>query len=147
MTYKLNSNFGIPPCAIGRPVRLTDQYLAGADFGGTKYFSGVDLRNTKLWAAYLGWAKLDGTLFDGAAMDDSVAFGGTQMDWVRAKGDPSWTFLRYNYIVNFEHSNLRKASFKNTSVGGASFANVSDLFEADFTNTDLSRTDFTDAKN
>lgn len=136
---------GIIPRCSGS-IALKDGYLAGANFGASQSYQGADLRNTKLWGAYLGWATLDDAQFDGAAMADVDAYGGSEAAWQKAISDQNWQYDKYNYIVNFENSSLRSAHFLNTSVSGASFRNA-DLFKASFYNTNLSRTDFTGAQN
>lgn len=133
----------IPRCSGA--IALKDGYLAGANFGGSQSYQGSDLRNTKLWGAYLGWATLDDTQFDGAAMADVDAFGGGEADWQKAINDPNWQYDKYNYIVNFENSSLQSAHFLNTSVSGASFHGAN-LLKASFYNTNLSRADFTGAQ-
>jgi uncharacterized protein YjbI with pentapeptide repeats len=143
----------IPPCFTGRSIRLTEQYLGAANFGNTKYFNGADLRAAALSAAYLGWANFDYARFDGAEMADYDTFSnfaksqyGNVPTFDDAKMSENWSFQKYNYIVNFENSSLRCATFLNTSVSGASFANA-DLYGANFGNTNLSRADFTGVKN
>jgi uncharacterized protein YjbI with pentapeptide repeats len=135
----------IPPCVSGQAVQLTDQFLVGADFGRSKYFAGVDLRGAKLWKAYMGWSNFDGAQFDGADMTDRASYGGTDEAWRGATKAKEWSYLKYNFIVNFESSTLRGATFRNTSVEGASFTNA-DLYDADFSNTRLGRADFSGAK-
>jgi uncharacterized protein YjbI with pentapeptide repeats len=135
----------IPPCTQDRKIRLTDQYLAGAHFGNSKYFQGADLRNTKLWGAYLGWASLNDAKFDGAGMADEDAVGG-RPNLLQKEKNSNWKYDRYNFIVNFEHSTMHGASFLDTSVSGASFVDA-DLDGADFTDTNISRADFSGAQN
>jgi uncharacterized protein YjbI with pentapeptide repeats len=135
---------GIPPCASDQTLRLTDQYLVGANFGNSTFLRGVDLRASTLWSAYFGRANLDSARFDGAGMADENSYGEGFEAAISDKN--AWEYLRYNYIINFENSTLRCATFLNTSVAGASFVNT-DLYYTDFRNTNLSGADFRGAKN
>lgn len=136
----------MPRCI--NPIQLTDDYLSGIKLiAGSQSLAGADLRNAWLLGSYLGHANFDAAQFDGAHMSDVDAVGGDSSFAKMQKSDRNWANDRYNYIVNFEHASLRKATFTNTSLSGASFAGASDLSGADFTNTNISRVDFTDAKN
>jgi hypothetical protein len=136
----------MPLCNPDAPLRLIDEYMAGANFGASTYFQGADLRNSKLWGAYLGWANFDKAQFDGAGMADEEAIGGDEQEWKRVTGARDWQTKRFNFIVNFDHSRLRQATLMHTSVSGASFTNA-DLDGADFTDTNISGSDFSGAQN
>ena len=97
--------------------RLTDQYLAGADFGNTKYFASADLRGANLSAAYFGWANLDYARFDGAKMADDETFNDYALSEYKnlqkfedERMSNKWRYEKYGYIANFEHSSLRGAT-------------------------------------
>jgi uncharacterized protein YjbI with pentapeptide repeats len=56
-----------------------------------------------------------------------------------------WAYERFNYLVDFNYSDLTDATFIDTSVSGASFRSAV-LARTSFSNTDVSRTDFTGGK-
>ena len=126
-------------------LQLTDGYMAGASFSPSQSFQGAHLENSWLFGSYMGWANLNSAKFDGAHMSDADALGGGSELSEKEQTDSAWKYSRFHFLVNFEHAMLRKASFLNTSVEGAVFT-AADLYCTDFSNTRISRADFTGAQ-
>jgi len=84
---------------------------------------------------------------DDAVGDEAKLEPSKDKTFEQAKSSSDWNeYQKYDYILNFEYSTLRCATFLNTSVTGASFKNA-DLYGVNFSNTRLSRADFSGAKN
>ena len=136
----------------GDAMRFVDLYLVGANFTGAISLDGADFQGAILFAANFTWARLVNAKFNGASMADWQSYGWANGAWdqrmVLARNQQDggvWTYERFNYVVNFDFSDLTDATFINTSVSGASFRSAS-LARTSFANTDVSRTDFTGAK-
>ena len=126
-------------------LQLADGYMAGASFSPSQSFRGAHLENAWLFGSYLGWGNFNSAKFDGAHMAEEGAVGGSTELSQRQQTDSNWKNDRYHFIVNFEHASLRNASFLNTSLAGAVFEEA-DLYCVDFSNSEISRTDFSGAK-
>jgi len=93
-------------------------------------------------------ADLTKAIFDGAQMSDWESVGSIR--WRDGALAAEWTgskaWERVQYVVKFDYANLTGASFKGTSVVGASFQHA-DLTGTTFEETDVSRADFQEARN
>jgi uncharacterized protein YjbI with pentapeptide repeats len=129
---------------------LVDYYLAGASFSPLHSFKRGEFLGARLFATNFTWADLTGAEFNGARLEDWVAYGWANQSWdqrMRKARDPAdvwWKWEKYRYIANFDHATLVDAGFEDTSVSGASFKEA-DLTRARFYASDISRADFTGA--
>ena len=130
------------------PVDMQHLYLVGGSFQGSPGYRGADFSGAALFATNFSGAELTNAVFDGAQMSDWESVGSERwndgklaIEWAKSKG---WE--RVQYVVLFDWANLTNASFKGTSVAGASFEHA-DLTNTVIDQTDLSLADFQHARN
>jgi len=140
---------------FGSPLRGRGKWTpGGADFISGQALAGADLRGARLWAADFNGANLQRAKLSGAQLSDFDSYGWADKAWdkrlaVARSGKQQdqawWADERFRYIVNFDNADLKNAEIENTLATGASFRKVK-LAGANFSCTDLSRADFTDAE-
>jgi uncharacterized protein YjbI with pentapeptide repeats len=132
---------------------FVDLNLSGADFSAAIDLKNVDFRGAKLWATNFTWAQLQGANFNGVDLADYTSFGYGDSAWdtrlIKARSNDEeaawWNDERFRYITNFDNAVLVDAQFQNSGVTGVSFRNAM-LTGTHFEHSDLSRSDFTGAK-
>jgi Pentapeptide repeats (8 copies) len=131
----------------GEGLDMQQLYLAGGYFKGSTQYHSANFGRAQLFGADFSGADLADTAFDGAQMSDWESYGSARFsdkvadEWMNKKG---WE--RVQYVVKFDYATLTNASFKNTSVAGASFQHAN-LTNTIFDQTDLTRADFQYAEN
>jgi uncharacterized protein YjbI with pentapeptide repeats len=126
----------------GEGLDMQQLYLVGGYFKGSTGYYRANFSRAQLFAADFSGADLTEAVFDGGQMSDWESYGSARFshkvadEWMSER-----VWERVQYVVKFDYATLRDASFKNTSVAGASFQHA-DLTNTTFDQTDLSRADF-----